>query len=170
MVYTAVGYGAGCDLIRVANEGGKFKAIKVYANKNMVNQHGGVLLTHDLVFGFSEGKGWVCQNWAKGDLAWSEKRKLGRGSLTCAGDNLYCYSEAEGTAVLIRADRQGWKEHGRFQIPRQSSLRKADGGTWTHPVVANSKLYLRDQELLYCYDVSARGAPQPSTNARGKGK
>jgi hypothetical protein len=24
-----------------------------------------------------------------------------------------------------------------------------------HPVIANGKLYLRDQELLSCYDVSA---------------
>ena len=27
---------------------------------------------------------------------------------------------------------------------------------WTHPVVANGRLYLRDQELLYCYDVAVK--------------
>ncbi|MEN9635800.1 MAG: hypothetical protein RL077_4204, partial [Verrucomicrobiota bacterium] len=27
---------------------------------------------------------------------------------------------------------------------------------WTHPVVSNGKLYLRDQDLIYCYDVKAR--------------
>ena len=29
----------------------------------------------------------------------------------------------------------------------------SDGRIWTHPVVVNGRLYLRDQEILYCYDV-----------------
>ena len=28
-----------------------------------------------------------------------------------------------------------------------------NAGLWTHPVVANGRLYLRDQELLFCYNV-----------------
>jgi hypothetical protein len=27
---------------------------------------------------------------------------------------------------------------------------------WTHPVVANGRLYLRDQQLLFSYDVSGK--------------
>jgi hypothetical protein len=27
------------------------------------------------------------------------------------------------------------------------------GSIWSHPVVANGRLYLRDQEMLYCYNV-----------------
>ena len=41
----------------------------------------------------------------------------------------------------------------RFKIPVESENRLASGQIWTHPVVANGCLYLRDQELLYCYDV-----------------
>jgi hypothetical protein len=35
-------------------------------------------------------------------------------------------------------------------------LRKKSGKIWTPPVVANGRLYLRDQELIFCYDVAAR--------------
>jgi hypothetical protein len=28
-----------------------------------------------------------------------------------------------------------------------------NGKIWTHPVVIGGKLYLRDQDLLFCYDV-----------------
>jgi outer membrane protein assembly factor BamB len=153
LVYTAVGYGAGCDLVKIVSEGGKFKATKIYANKNMVNQHGGVVLAGDDVFGYSEGKGWVCQRFPKGNIAWAEKRKLGRGSLTCADGKLYCCAEDDGTTALIEAGDQGWKEHGSLRLPRQSSLRKSDGKVWTHPVVTNGKLFLRDQDLIFCFDV-----------------
>ena len=29
------------------------------------------------------------------------------------------------------------------------------GKIWTHPVVANGKLFLRDEDLIFCYDVKA---------------
>jgi outer membrane protein assembly factor BamB len=158
-VYTTVG-GEGCDLIKVTHEGTKFKATKVYSNKNMKNQHGGGVLVDGHVYGFSDGKGWVCQDFKTGKIVWAEKRKLGRGSLTCADGRLYCYTEDGGTAALVEASPAGWKEIGRFALPRESKLHKPNGKIWTHPVVANGRLYLRDQELLFCFDVrdGARGA------------
>jgi hypothetical protein len=71
---------------------------------------------------------------------------------------LYCYGEDDGIAVLVEASPQGWKEKGRFEIPQKTSHRSVNGKVWTHPVVANGKLYLRDQDLLFCYDVRAQGA------------
>lgn len=55
--------------------------------------------------------------------------------------------------VLLDASTDGWKEAGRFTLPQSSALRKPSGMVWTHPVIANGRLYLRDQELLFCYDV-----------------
>ena len=110
----------------------------------------------DHVYGFSEGKGWICQNLASGEIVWSERTKLRAGSVTCADGRLYCYSEDDGTAVLIDADPAGWKEPGRFKIPQQFKQRKPSGKIWTPPVVAGGRLFLRDQELLFCYDVKAK--------------
>jgi outer membrane protein assembly factor BamB len=154
-VYVTSGYNAGCNLIKVNSDGKTFTPEQVYANKNMVNHHGGVVLVGEYRYGYSDGgKGWVCQKLADGSIVWNEKDKLGKGSLTCADGHLYCYSEGDGTVVLIEATPDGWKESGRFTLPEKSKIRKS-GGTkfWTHPVVANGKLYLRDQDLLFCYDV-----------------
>jgi outer membrane protein assembly factor BamB len=156
LIYTTVGYGAGCDLVRVTRGGEEFQATKVYANKNMVNQHGGVVLLDERLFGYSEGKGWVCQDLKTGKIIWNEKRKLGRGSLTAAEGHLYCYAEDDGTTVLVKAGAEPWQESGRFTIPEQSSLHKPNGKVWTHPVIANARLYLRDQELLFSYDIKDR--------------
>ena len=159
-VYVSSGYGCGCALLNVKRSGDGFKAEEVYANKNMVNHHGGVVHVGDYFCGYSDGKGWVCQDAKNGELVWKENRQLPKGSLTCADGKLYCYSQTNGTLVLVNASPAGWKEFGRFTIPEQSKLprppQQQRDNIWTHPVVANGRLYLRDQDLIFCYDISAQ--------------
>lgn len=153
LVYTTVGAGQGCDLLRVVKEGEGLTAESVYSNKNMTNHHGNVALVGDHVYGYSEGKGWMCQAFESGEIAWMERAKLRAGSLTVADGRIYCYTEDNGTVALIEASPERWKESGRFQLPRLSMSRKPSGRIWTPPVVSGGRLFLRDQELLYCYDV-----------------
>lgn len=147
----------GCDLVRVTPANGGFRAEKVYANKNLVNRTGGVVCVGDHVYGYSDGApaGWVCLDLGKGAVQWSN-RSLGRGSLTCAAEHLVCYGEDEGTVVLAEARPDGWKEKGRFALPQRTKLQKPEGKKWTHPVIAGGKLYLRDQDLLFCYDLRSQ--------------
>ncbi len=150
--YVTAGYGAGCKLVRVTAGN---KEEDVYENKVMKNHHGGVVLIDDHIYGHSDGPGWVCQNFKTGEEVWSSK-KLGKGAVTGAGKLLYCLEEKSGTVVLAEASPSGWKEHGRFKLEAQSKQRSPSGAIWTHPVIANGKLYLRDQELLSCYDIAAK--------------
>ena len=153
-VYATTGYGAGCDLLKLSTDSGGTKAEKIYSNKKMVNHHGGVVLVGENLFGYSDNeRGWVCQNFKSGEIVWKEGRKLGKGSVTFADGRLYCYSEGDGTVALIEASGSGWKEQGRFKIPQQTTKRSQRGKIWTHPVVANGKLYLRDQDLIFCFDI-----------------
>jgi outer membrane protein assembly factor BamB len=153
-IYSSSGYGAGCALLKLISSGSSISAEKVYANKNMVNHHGGVILVGNNLYGYSDGKGWVCQSIDDGKVIWSDK-SLGKGSVTCAGGQLYCYSEDNGTAVLVDASPQGWNEHGRFTIPEKTKHRPPSSNIWTHPVVANGRLFLRDHEFIFCYDIRA---------------
>jgi hypothetical protein len=118
----------------------------------MVNHHGGVVLVGNHLYGYSDGKGWVCQEFKSGDVLWADK-KLEKGSLTCADGHLYCFGESTGTCKLIEASPKGWNECGSFSIPKQTQIRSKSGKIWTHPVVANGRLYLRDQDLIFCFDV-----------------
>jgi outer membrane protein assembly factor BamB len=152
-VFSTSGYGAGCVLIRLTPDSEGIKAEQVYANKEMTNHHGGVVKVGDYVYGYSDRGGWMCMEFKTGKVLWKESRKLGKGSITCADGQLYCYSESDGTVVLIEASPEGWKENGRFKIPQQTKLPRKRGKIWTHPVVANGRLYLRDQDLIFCYQV-----------------
>lgn len=152
-VYIASGYGVGCKLVKLSSNGG---AEDVYVNKVMKNHHGGVVLVGDHLYGYSDGGGWVCQNFKTGEEVWAEKGALRKGAIHYADGRLYCLDESNGTLALIEASPKGWKEHGRFKIEPQTSHDRKRGKIWTHPVVANGKLYLRDQEHVLCYDVKAK--------------
>lgn len=147
-VYVTSGYGIGCNLFKVSKSGDAFSAEQVYANKVMVNHHGGVILKDGNVYGFSDGKGWTCQDIKTGDARWQNKEKLGKGSIAGFGDRFILRSEEKGTIVLIEASPEGYKEHGRFEPPDRSPKE-----IWPHPVVSHGKLFLRDQDVLLCYDL-----------------
>jgi outer membrane protein assembly factor BamB len=155
LIYATVGAGQGCDLIRVVKDGDEFKTETVYANKNLANHHGNVVLVGDHVFGFSESRGWTCQKFDTGETLWSERRRLPGGAVTYADGRLYCYSENDGTVALVEASPTAWMEQGRFKIPQQSMLRRPRGKIWTPPVVSGGRLFLRDQELIFCFNVAA---------------
>ncbi len=157
LVYASAGYGAGCDLLQIKRTGEKFEAKELYksSQKNvMKNQHGGVVLVGDSVYGYSDGRGWTCQKLKTGEAAWDDKVKVGRGSLTCVDGYLYCYAESTGEAYLVEASPDSLKLKSKFKTPKQ----RKEGSIWTHPVVANGRLYLRDQDLIFCYDVREQAA------------
>jgi outer membrane protein assembly factor BamB len=150
-VYISSGYGSGSALFKID----KAQTVtEVYSNKVMKNQHGGVIRIDDHLYGYSDAVGWVCQDWKTGEVVWAEKKNLGKGAIGYADGKLYCLEEDRGTVVLIDASPDGWNETGRFTLSPQTDQRSERGKVWTHPVIANGKLYLRDQELFFCFDIS----------------
>jgi outer membrane protein assembly factor BamB len=161
-VFVTSGYGAGCALIQLSPDGKEGTSSKlVYANKMMVNHHGGVVRVGEYIYGYSDKGGWMCLDYKKMDKdtedpVWKENKKLGKGSITFADGNLYCYAEKNGTLAMIEASPKGWNEIGRLELPEKTDPKNRTGGgaIRTHPVIANGKLYLRDMDLLFCFDLS----------------
>ncbi len=149
-VYVTAGYNAGCKLVQL---GANDQVSDVYENKEMVNHHGGVVRVGDYLYGYSERGGWLCQEFKTGKQIWSEKNALGKGAVSCADGMLYCLDESSGTVALVEASPSGWKERGRFKLDPQTTIRDSQGRIWTHPVISNGRLFLRDQDLISCYDL-----------------
>jgi len=148
IVFVTSSYGVGCNAFKVNRDGSTWSTEEIYANKNIANHHGGVVKLGDHVFG-SSGATFRCLDIATGELAFNE-RSVGKGATTYADGRLYLRSES-GPVALIEATTKELKEAGRFKQPDRSNDR-----AWAHPVVANGKLYLRDHDLLLCYDVKAK--------------
>ena len=70
--------------------------------------------------------------------------------MALADGQLY-YRMENGTMLLIEPNSKQYVECGCFDQPDSSRQ-----PTWANPVVANGKLYIRDQDVLLCYDVKAK--------------
>ncbi len=149
-VYVSAAYGAGCLLLNLTADN---KVQKIYENKVMKNHHGGVLLVGDHVYGHSENAGIICQNFSSGAPVWNDSQKGGSKGLTYADGMLYCIDEDNGECFLVEATETGYKEVSRFKLEPQTTQRHALGRVWTHPVISNGCLYLRDQEIICCYKI-----------------
>ena len=157
-VFAASAYGAGGGVVKLSKEAnGGIKAEEVWFSRNMENHHGGVVLIDGTLFGANGGNGGgypVALDFQTGDVLWNEKdsdkRRLRKGSVAVA-DGLIYYRAEEGPIVLIEPGRKEYLERGRFEQPDRTRL-----PAWAHPVIANGKLYIRDQDTLFCYDVKAK--------------
>jgi outer membrane protein assembly factor BamB len=140
-VFISSDYGTGAGLVEIKADG---KALEVYFTKDMRNHHSSSILIGDYLYGFSSGI-LTAMRFDTGEVAWRD-RSVGKGSLVYADGSLYALSE-NGVVGLIEATPTGYREKGRFRI-QQDSL-----PTWTHPIIAGGRLYLRDQDTIYAYDV-----------------
>jgi len=158
-IYFTAGYGAGGELVTVAPDG---KSAKVtHKTSSVSNHHGGVIELDGKLYGHSDSKKWFCYDYQAGgdDLVWTSN-DLDKGSITYADGQFYCYGQGKGTLVTIQASDKAWQETGRFTIPETSKVRPGQGQIWAHPVVAEGRLYLRDYDKLFVYDIAAKAKPQ----------
>lgn len=150
----ATAWDGGATLLKLTPEGQRLKGELVYAEREISNNVGGVILVDKHVYGYHATRAWECQELDTGKITWrSTRRGLGPGSAVYADGNFYALEENKGTVALIAADPKAYKEKARFELPKKSANRKPGGKIWTYPVISDGKLYLRDQELIFCYQV-----------------
>ncbi len=140
-IFVSSDYGTGCVLLKVAAGG---NASEVYFNRDMRNHYSTSVLVGDYLYGFSSSI-LTAMKFETGEVAWRD-RSVGKGSLIYAEKHLYVLGE-DGIVALVDATPSGYHEISRFEIPK--------GGfpTWSQPVIANGKLYLREQDNLSCYNI-----------------
>jgi outer membrane protein assembly factor BamB len=146
-VFLSSDYGTGAALLRLTASGGGITAEEVYFTREMRNHHASSVLVGDHLYGFSSAI-LTAMRFDTGEVAWRD-RSVGKGSLVHADDRLYLFSE-RGVVALAEASPEGYREHGRF------SLETGSLPTGSHPVVSNGKLFLRDQDTIYAYDVRGK--------------
>ena len=91
----------------------------------------------------------------------SRQRSVGAGSVLYADGRLYVHGEGSGEVALVEATPEAYRERGRFTPPdmpaKRATMEKAKSGkAWAYPTVANGRLYIRDWNCLWCFDVKAK--------------
>lgn len=157
-VFVSTGYNdGGAALLSLTRNGNRFNVTEEYwkSNAELQNHHGGMIRVGSKLFmGNKHNKGFpVCVDIPTGNLDWGGKiRGEGKGSaaITMVGDQLI-FRYQNGTVAFIKATPDEYKLLGSFMPEYQ------ERESWSHPVVVDGVLYLREQNVLMAYDVSVRG-------------
>jgi outer membrane protein assembly factor BamB len=129
------GYNAGAALVAVDSAGAKvlWRNKHLRAHINSPVEWGGAVYGID---GNTGGGNLVCLDGATGERRWEEKSVKG-GALVVAGGALVIVSE-KGDLVIAEANPNGYR-----QLLRQTVLSQR---TWAQPVLANKRIYVRDNQ------------------------
>ena len=114
------------------------------------NHHGGMLRIGDYIYaGKGHNNGFpICIEWKTGKVVWEKERGPGKESAAViAADGHLYFRYQDGIMALIEASPKGYVEKGAFKLASVS------GPSWPHPAIHDGKLYLRDQDVLMCYDL-----------------
>jgi outer membrane protein assembly factor BamB len=148
-VFTA-GSRTGGAVVQLSADGDGIAAKELYFNKSVAPSIGGAVLLEGHLYG-SSGQTLFCAEFGTGKVKWTD-RAVGPAAICYADHRLYVRGYNTGEVALVEASPDGYREFGRFKQPNRSKIQ-----AWPHPVVANGGLYLRDQDVLFCYDVAAHG-------------
>ncbi len=143
---------SGSRLYRLKVKGQACSVEKVWADQPFEVHHEGVLLLDGHLYGCAMSRRpghWMCLDFAAGTRRWAD-RGIGRASITWADGRIYAVSHT-GTVALVDPSPAAYRLVSRFELPSGGR-----GPVWAHPVVCGGRLYLRHDETLFCYDVSAR--------------
>jgi outer membrane protein assembly factor BamB len=146
-VYTSTGRGGG-GLVELKVSNGTVTAEPVYFNKKLPTAIGGTVAVGGYLYG-TTGQGLLCVEFTTGKVQW-QARGVGAGAVCYPEGHLYLHGE-KGDVALVEATPKEYREKGRFTPPDQPDRGRAQA--WVYPVVANGRLYIRDQGVLWCYDV-----------------
>ena len=151
LVFFTAGYGTGGALLRQTADGDEVTIEEVYGlTKDLQNKHGGLVLVADHLYGDQNDRGVpFCAEFMTGKEVW-KSRGSGKGSaaVVAADGHLYILFENSKLA-LVPASPEGYKEVGVIELETDDDTRK----TWAHPVVLNGRLYVRQDDKIFCYNV-----------------
>jgi len=149
-VFITSGYNSGSELLKLFVKGSQAKVEPFWQVKGLDNDHGGVLMVNDYLYGSTHRGEWVCLDIKTGKPTYKEEG-IGKGSVTYADGHLYILNE-QGTVALVSASPKAHTVISKFPIP-VAAANYSRRPSSAHPVVCNGRLYIRYDDELFCYMV-----------------
>lgn len=143
-IFASASYDAGSALLKIEKKGKGLEAKQVYflAANVFQNHHGGVVLVGDHLYGgHGQNRGEpTCIDFLTGKIAWKEKAPASGSAAYLYADGHLIVRYEDGSITLQGVDPAKLVIKAKFRPPYVS-----DEPSWAHPVVANGRLYIRDQ-------------------------
>jgi outer membrane protein assembly factor BamB len=141
-IFLSSGYNKGCAVYTFKSSG----FTEVWKNKKMRNHFNSCVLWKGYIYGVDDGSSISCLDFKTGQVKWA-KKGFGKGSLMLASGKLIILSD-KGKLAIAEASPTEYKELASAQILPKKKC-------WTVPVLANGRIYARNnpEGRLVCVDV-----------------
>jgi outer membrane protein assembly factor BamB len=136
-VFITSGYNHGCALVRVQSG----TAAAAWQSRDLVGHFNSPIYWKGYVYGIGDPGELVCLDPKTGTLAWSE-RGFEKGGVVGVDGMLIALNGNKGHVVLVEMTPEEYRERGR--------IRPLGGRSWTAPIVAGGRLYIRNEDKLAC--------------------
>lgn len=147
-IFLSMGYDYRNVMLEMSEDGTSVK--EKWSNAILDNHHHGLIELDGYIYGsnwISNSKGkWVCMDWNSGEVKY-ETDWLTKGALVYADGLFYILEEKAGTVALVKPNPES------FEVVSSFKLQGGTGPFWSHPFIANGKLYLRHGEVLFVYNI-----------------
>ena len=136
----------GLTKFSVSKDSGGFKIEPAWKNDKIKITLATPVLVNGFLYGLGTGAktDFICVDFKTGELKWSQPGYNDYAAVIAAGDKLLV-QDMNGTMSLLKANPDKFEELGRIQVC---------GNTWSHPAIADGKIYQRDKKQLFALEIS----------------
>lgn len=157
-LFVATGYQGGVARISItANDSGELQAKEVWNNRRtMKTKFCNLAQFGDVVVGLDNGI--LCAVDAKNGKRLWKKGRYGHGQMLKVNDHLLIVEE-KGDVQLLKPDRKG-------HHPIGDSIPALDRKSWSHPVLIDDRLVVRNDQQIVCLRLPLDGGPADEGSAK----
>ena len=140
VIYTGAGRGA--KAVKIEKQADGFAAKELWSNPEVAPQFNTPVLKDGLLYGLSDGGNLFCINAQTGQTAWIDTTENDRGGFAAivdAGSVILALPSSSELIAFKPSDRE-YAELARIKV--------ADTPTYTHPVIAGNRVFVKDQETV----------------------
>lgn len=137
----------GLTRFSVVKDSGGLKVEPAWRNEQVKITLATPVLVNGHLYGLGTGGSkteFICVDFKTGTVKWSQPGYSDYAAVIAVGDKLLI-QDTNGTMSLIKASPEKFEELGRIQVC---------GTTWSHPALADGKLYQRDKKQLFALEIA----------------
>ena len=140
VIYAAKGRGT--KAIKIGKQGNTFITKELWSNSELGTQYNTPVLKDGLLFGLSDAGNLFCINAQDGKTAWKDDTQHDRGGFTSVVDAGSCLMALPSSSELIvyKPTKNQYEELAKIKV--------ADTPIYAHPVVADKRIFIKDQESV----------------------
>ncbi len=140
------GDGRSTYAVRVSETGGKWKAEQVWKNDDLKEYMVNPVAFGDYLIGYdTRATKLVCVALETGETAWTSPRITGKQFSIVVAGNVALVLTSEGELLVVKASPGEFEQLAKWKVSEQVA--------WSHLAVAGNRLYVKDKDTLYCYEI-----------------